>query len=168
METNSSSKKVVIFSITCAVVLLFIFGLILIENSGKGRFILTNETGRDLDRVVVGFVNAEGDFTDLLFDSAVASGHTINEKEDLSFSFYDGPAELAIGYTFNGTEQVMLAEGWFESEFFGKIKIRFYEKGGNTYLSMKATEGLFGSTLRSNLDYTFILDVDNSGFDYVD
>lgn len=168
METKGLSKKTIITVIASVAVLALILVLVLIENSGKGRFIISNETGRDLDRVVVGFVDTEGDFTDMLFSSPVAAGKKYDDKEDVSFTFYGSPAEMAIGYTFAGTEQVMLADGWFETEFDGKIKIRFYEKGGKTYLSMKATDGLFGSTDRTNLDVTFVLDVDNCEFDYVD
>lgn len=158
---NSSGRKLPKKAITiAAAAIILIIILLILEAINSNRYAFRNNTGTDIESLVLYFENADENFyyrSDNLVECAMKAGEKRNGRfEPLSSAYMPG-SFLIIEVKFEGRDKVMLYSGYFTNSFSGKINLVFDEDSaneGNITVAIKAGEGLFQSTRSTDCDET--------------
>lgn len=155
-ENGNGKLKLPVGAIAAgAVVLVLIVIALLAESASTKRVVIKNDTKKEIESVRLYFENSDEDYyfvSDDLVNTPVAAG----EKYSGSFepkSNIEAPGYfLMIRVKFAGEEEIETYAGYFTRTFTGKISLTFKEDGDNVRMSVKAGDGLFGSTKYTDCD----------------
>lgn len=155
-EILDSKKKALIVGICAAVILLFTV-LIAVENSSEGKLIIENNTSKDLSSVSSYFMNEDAEYqSDDLVDIDLAAGENYKGSLPDLHELAGTASTFIVKFSFDGDTEKTLDSGYFNSNFKGKIKVSFDEDSeGNITIYVKASSGIFGSTLQNHSNDTF-------------
>lgn len=158
-ESSVKEKKlpVKIIAISAAVLLLIIVAIV-IEAVNSKRYTIINETGTDIESIVLYLENEDENYyyrSDNIAELSVAAGAKESGRFETVGGGYLSGASLMLQVKFEGREEVLLYSGYFVNSFDGKIKLVFKEDSanpGNITVDIKAGTGLFQSTKNTDCD----------------
>lgn len=153
--------------ILAALAVLFIVIVLLIaEAVNMNRYSVKNNTGTDIESVVVYFENENEEYSftgDELFVLSVPAGGKKTGSYEKQDSMYLAGSAMMIRVKFAGRDTAYLYSGYFTHAFNGKINLVFEDdknNEGNIIVKIKAGEGLFMSTKNTNCDENWDLFLD--------
>lgn len=144
MEETTVAKNKKIFWIGGVLIALCIISLVLIivEESGKNKLLVANNTTRNLEYVKLQFASMDTDYKGtVFFNEALNAGQKITEKTTKQ-KLYSTQSRLFVIFKFEGQEEKSFDNGWFDHDFSGKTFIEFSEnEAGELELSVSIKEG---------------------------
>lgn len=165
---DGSSKKVngVITAIVAAGIILLIFFIFMFtEALIAGRYSIVNDTSKEIESVRIYFDNSNSEYyqldiideykTEDIISTRVAAGAEVKGSFD-TVPLNSTDAGMVVAVMVDG-EEIEYNSGFFNTNFKGRIDIRFYEEDGIVYLAVKASTGLFKSTKETGCDISYVL-----------
>jgi hypothetical protein len=164
----SKKVKIIVISVVC-VLLAAVMTLIVIEQVGKRKVKIVNNTDRNITKLQVMFeTEEESTVICSLFDGELQSGRSYSgtfETQDFS----SVPADLGMLVTFEGEEEIFVYDGYFDSRFDGSVDIEFFQAEGQYRAMLSATSGLFRNSDNTYMkDDEIFFDFENADWDMVD
>lgn len=164
--SESSNRSLIIAVVVAAVVMLIAIALVIVESSMRGKIKVINDSQKSVEKLRVYFEDAEEIDSDPIFEMGVASGKTETAEFDTQ-KLAGSEHILCFEVTYEGEkEPVWLYDGDFTTDFEGYIKIRFYTEDGENCMYAKASEGLFASTKRTDVDTDFYIYPEDNDWNY--
>ena len=167
---KDTNKKALIGILAGVAAVVLVVALMLIENSMGGKLIITNNTDRNIESILVHFYDEVQEMeVDYLYECNVNAGEKEVYKYEGYYDFTDLCCYFCADVTFEGEDTIYVFDGEFDGPFKGSFKMKFYIDENNDYCaSLKATEGLFGSIASTGLDSNIVFYFDDSDWDYID
>ena len=164
-----SAKTKIIIGVVLAAIVVGFFVLIFLEQLGKKKVSIVNNTDKDITSLQVMFeTEDDSEMLVSLYDGELKSGARYSGSfEEADFSEVE--ADLGMYVTFDGEEEIFLYDGYFYDRFEGSVDIEFYQEDGQYRVKMSATTGLFKNTANSAMkDDIYYFDFVNSDWDIVE
>ncbi|MBQ9118584.1 MAG: hypothetical protein IJY09_00820 [Lachnospiraceae bacterium] len=142
-----------------AVVVLVVV-ILVAEVAGSRRYTIINETGTDIESIVLYLENEyEDDYfrSENIAELSVAAGAKETGRFETVGGGYLTGASMMMEIKFEGRDKVLLYSGYFVNSFDGRIKLVFKEDAENPEnitVDIKAGTGLFQSTRNTDCDET--------------
>ncbi|MDD5936628.1 MAG: hypothetical protein PUC65_13880 [Clostridiales bacterium] len=144
VPAEKSKKLYKIGGIIVAVILIAIIA-IFIENAGKYKLTVENNTSKNLEYVKLHFESMDTDFnSDVFFNQPLAANKTVVDKVP-KLNLYNTEARLYVVFKFEGEEEQVFDNGLFNYNFYGKTFVTFGEKDGMTTLDVSIKQGFFSN-----------------------
>lgn len=163
---ESNNKSLILAVVVAAVVMLIAIVLVIVESSMRGKIKVTNDSQKSIEMLKVYFEDSEEVDSEPIFEMGIASGKTETssfDKQKLAGSEHI----LCFEVTYEGEkEPVWFYDGDFVTDFEGYIKLRFYTEDGEDCMYAKASEGLFGTTKRTDVDTDFYIYPEENDWNY--
>lgn len=160
------SKKTLWGIIATAAVVVLIIVLVVIEQCGKGKIIIKNNTDIDIEDISISFFDEVSEMTvDWLFEDSIASGEKVKVPYDGYYDFSGMECTCDAAVKFAGYDTIYVYDGDFTGVFKGDFYFSFDIVDGEYVMTMKGYEGLFKSTKGSDLDDNYILDLPNADWE---
>lgn len=135
----NKNTKILIYTLAGIVFLVTII-LIAFENV-PNRFVVRNNTEKNLEYIKAYFVDEEGPFTETIQFESLKKGDTAEiDLGKIDFSYLE--ANLELRFKFEGYDELFVDTGYFNEVFDGKITVTFTDKDDKVLLHVKAMNGI--------------------------
>lgn len=152
------------------VVLAAIIIVITVEQFGGGSFTCINDT--DLEIVEFDSCIIDDDLFSLhdIYTGPVEKGGKVSVDFDKKIVLENGSeGELMMSVLFEGFEEPLyIFDGYLDRSVKCNLSVRLYKEDGKYYMTAKMGTPLWGNTDDTGVDSTYILDLENMDYDWVE
>ena len=159
MKTFSLRKSWIVVGVASILFLVFVF--IVAEALFAGKISVKNESDYDIEQLLLYFESADFEQTNMQTLPFIAKGQEY-EADLMAFDLdtLNNTASFTLAITFAGQDTFYLQSGLFYGNFDGNIDCKLsMDKDGDVILKLKASEGIFDSTARTDCNDTFFINL---------
>ncbi len=157
--------KIGVFSVL-ALALVLVIVLIVVDGLSNNHYEFINNTDKDITYLCVSFEDDSYELYDEIYEGELKKGETVTGKySTLDFTTCD---RFCCAYVdFDGEEEIVVSDGYFEGKFRGKIVLEFYQEDGEYRIKMRSGVGPSMDDSVSGMDSDIYFDFENSDWNYV-
>lgn len=168
-ENNTGISKSKIWLIaSAALIVVVVLVLIMVEDSMRCKYVIRNNTDKDIKNIEVVFETGDGQTCSELYLGSVKAGEKVKGKyEPYDFSRIEDMGDMWVYVEFEGSKGIIFTDGMLYTNFDGSVSIDFNKEDGKYIADLDSSRGLFTGSELAGIEAKIMLDLENGDWDYM-